>query len=381
MKRQPTQTATAKTKKHRLRTHPTQPIAQRLTYPKVVLPQRFRHSKRTKGLAFSRLRWIRFIPAAMILSIAVAVYIYQPGQYRNDPLLTQAVLGYSTGVSTAGMLTQTNLQRSQNGLGLLALNATLNQAAQTKANDMVARDYWAHNTPDGKEPWFFFKQAGYSYSYAGENLAFGFMTDSDVLTGWMNSGPHRANVLSGNYTEVGFGFASSEDFTDHGPQTVVVALYGKPLAAVAPPAAKTAPAPVPVPAKHAPTPTPSPAQSPAPQPAPPTPAPAPLPSEVKPLPQQTASEAGSPSPAPVTEEAHIRKIQLLTDGNAIWSAGAVVTGLASVIVLWVFQRGFHLHRFIMKGEHYFISHLHLDLTVAAFFVLGAVLLQGVGVVR
>src|SRR4051812_1251162 len=66
------------------------------------------------------------------------------------------VLGYATDVSPSGLVLGTNNQRATAGLGSLALNATLNQAAQAKANDMAGRDYWAHNTPDGATPWTFF---------------------------------------------------------------------------------------------------------------------------------------------------------------------------------------------------------------------------------
>ncbi len=59
-------------------------------------------------------------------------------------------------MSRNGLLISTNTERSSNGLPALSINDKLNQAAQAKANDMVARDYWSHNTPDGQEPWVFF---------------------------------------------------------------------------------------------------------------------------------------------------------------------------------------------------------------------------------
>src|SRR5882762_5752510 len=73
------------------------------------------------------------------------------------------VLGYATDTSVQGLLDGTNTQRTSNGLTALSLNAQLNQAAQAKANDMVARDYWSHNTPDGQTPWTFFAAAGYNF--------------------------------------------------------------------------------------------------------------------------------------------------------------------------------------------------------------------------
>jgi hypothetical protein len=74
---------------------------------------------------------------------------------------------------------------------------------------MAARDYWSHNTPDGQTPWSFITAAGYNYQTAGENLAYGFSTASDTVTGWMNSTEHRANILNGKFKELGVGVEPS----------------------------------------------------------------------------------------------------------------------------------------------------------------------------
>ena len=152
----------------------------------------------------------------------------------NSLFLQPQVLSYATNTSTGGLLASTNVQRTNNGLSGLTLNSKLSQAAQAKANDMVARNYWSHNTPDGQEPWVFISNAGYDYLAAGENLAYGFATSEDTVTGWMNSPGHRANILNSNYQEVGFGMANSSNFVSNGEQTIVVAMYGKPVAAPAP---------------------------------------------------------------------------------------------------------------------------------------------------
>src|SRR5665647_1564760 len=104
------------------------------------------------------------------------------------------VMGYATEMSVQNLLNETNSQRVANSLGSLAINAQLDQAAQTKANDMAARDYWSHNTPDGQTPWTFVTAAGYSYQTVGENLAYGFATSADTVTGWMNSAPHLSLI-------------------------------------------------------------------------------------------------------------------------------------------------------------------------------------------
>lgn len=115
------------------------------------------------------------------------------------------VLGIAYQISTDQLLNDTNQDRAANGLPPLSMNAELTQAAQAKAADMFAKNYWAHFAPDGSTtPWMFIKDAGYSYIYAGENLAKGYTTSDSVVQAWMNSPTHRENMLSKNYKDVGF---------------------------------------------------------------------------------------------------------------------------------------------------------------------------------
>lgn len=136
------------------------------------------------------------------------------------------VLAYSTTMNMQTLLADTNQYRASAGLAPLKLNDQLSRGAQNKAGDMIKNNYWSHVTPNGTQPWYFFQKAGYNYKDAGENLAYGFATDSEVITGWMNSPHHKENVL-GNYTEVGFGFANGEHYQT-GENTVVVAFYATP---------------------------------------------------------------------------------------------------------------------------------------------------------
>ncbi|HZQ29765.1 MAG TPA: CAP domain-containing protein [Patescibacteria group bacterium] len=114
------------------------------------------------------------------------------------------VLGISSDVTTEQLLSFTNQKRQEDGAGALSLNDKLNKAASDKAQDMFAENYWAHNSPTGKTPWVFIKNAGYQYVYAGENLARGFTDSKSVVDAWMASPEHRENMLSRNYNEVGF---------------------------------------------------------------------------------------------------------------------------------------------------------------------------------
>jgi len=110
----------------------------------------------------------------------------------------------------------------------LAISPVLEKAAQLKANDMAEKGYFAHNSPEGKNPWYFFSQAGYSFAYAGENLAVNFTDSVDVSLAWMASPGHRANIMNGNFSEIGI--ATAEGMYQGRPTVFVVQLFGRPVA-------------------------------------------------------------------------------------------------------------------------------------------------------
>lgn len=105
---------------------------------------------------------------------------------------------------TAGQIVElTNAKRAEQGLGPLVYNSLLTQAAQAKAGDMYANNYWAHYSPQGKSPWNFIVSAGYKYIYAGENLARDFNDPGSLVDAWMASPTHRSNILDKNFKEIG----------------------------------------------------------------------------------------------------------------------------------------------------------------------------------
>ncbi|MBP2628329.1 MAG: SCP-like extracellular [Firmicutes bacterium] len=97
-----------------------------------------------------------------------------------------------------------NADRAQNGLKPLKFNSQLTALGEKYAQDMINRNFFSHYNPEGQSPFDRMKQAGISYSYAGENLAINSNVDT-AEKAFMNSPGHRANILSPNYTEVGLG--------------------------------------------------------------------------------------------------------------------------------------------------------------------------------
>lgn len=119
------------------------------------------------------------------------------------------ILGVVT-FSADQVVTLINEERAKNGLLALATNPFLAKAAQAKASDMFANNYWAHNSPTGRTPWSFITAAGYKYVFAGENLARDFNDPRSAVRAWMDSPSHRSNILDENFRETGVAVASGE---------------------------------------------------------------------------------------------------------------------------------------------------------------------------
>lgn len=130
-------------------------------------------------------------------------------------------------VTRTALMNFVNQSREAKGLEPLIENEKLDQAAMLKAQDMVKNSYFAHQSPQGITPWYWFLQSGYNYKYAGENLAIGFINSEEIFDAWYNSPSHKENMLNPNYKE--FGTAILDGNFGGGETTVVVQLFGSPL--------------------------------------------------------------------------------------------------------------------------------------------------------
>ncbi|NBU33584.1 CAP domain-containing protein [bacterium] len=287
------------------------------------------------------------------------------------------VLAYATEMSTSGLLSATNTQRQQNNAPALTLNAKLASAAQAKANDMVARNYWSHTTPDGKDPWVFIDAVNYSYQKAGENLAYGFDSSKDTVVGWMNSPSHRTNMLDSSFREVGFGFANASSFVGTGEETIVVAMYANPTGDAENSTQTTAQPQVQqskIIARSAPTEQPTKQDT-------------VIAGTDKITPQKNSD---STNKQPVTSEStipaalpakRITKLQTITAGVAPWSASLLSGLLLLVVFVWLAKHAYAVKRVLINGEKFLLHHPFIDVGVLLLVGVAILLSQSSGVIK
>ena len=162
---------------------------------------------------------------ASLLVIAVAVLVLECGVVTQLAYVFPST-NFLASVLPGVLATLTNESRASVGVGAVTESPVLDHAAKLAAADMATKGYFAHVSPSGTTPWDWLKQAGYAYSYAGENLAVNF-TDSNALqSAWMASPAHEANIVDPAYTEVGF--ATATGTYDGQPTTFVVEFFGTP---------------------------------------------------------------------------------------------------------------------------------------------------------
>ena len=107
----------------------------------------------------------------------------------------------------AAMLAAVNAERKRAGSPPLTANLRLDGAAQRHAADMLARNYFAHESPEKHTVRERAKDAGYEWRAIGENIAEGQMSVAEVMTTWMHSPGHRRNILDRDFKELGVGLA------------------------------------------------------------------------------------------------------------------------------------------------------------------------------
>ena len=128
----------------------------------------------------------------------------------GSPTGTPAPTGSASG-SAAAVIDLVNAERAKAGCSALRSDPRLAAAAQGHSADMAARDYFSHDTPEGVSFATRISNAGYQWSGAAENIAAGQRDAASVMSSWMNSSGHKANILNCGYQDIGVGVAAATD--------------------------------------------------------------------------------------------------------------------------------------------------------------------------
>lgn len=161
--------------------------------------------------------------------VAVSVILFGSvfllgSSFGTTMFMRKTVLGVQ--MSSGVLIDLTNENRLADNQPALVRNDRLDRAASLKANDMIAKQYFSHDSPDGVTPWYWFRKVGYKFLYAGENLAINFTEAGDVEEAWMKSPLHRANIMNVQFREIGL--AVEEGQYEGHPTLYVVQLFGTP---------------------------------------------------------------------------------------------------------------------------------------------------------
>lgn len=155
--------------------------------------------------------WLCFV-----LLILHVLPIFFFSYLSSDPLFAD--------ITKTAIVELTNEERINLNVSELQHSEILDKAAMLKAQDMFRNQYFAHSSPSGVNPWYWFEQAGYEYEYAGENLAIGFLEPEEVYDGWVNSFSHHQNLVNPNYNEIGVAVLTG--IFKGSRTTIVVQLFG-----------------------------------------------------------------------------------------------------------------------------------------------------------
>ena len=134
-------------------------------------------------------------------------------------------LAYFSTLTDEKIIELTNQERIASGLNPVTANQLLTKAAYDKARAIFAAQEFRHNL-DGIKFSTWIKNAGYNYSYVGENLALDFITSEGAIAAWMKSPTHKKNILNNSFQEIGIAIMEG---LFRGRQTaLIIQIFGAP---------------------------------------------------------------------------------------------------------------------------------------------------------
>lgn len=148
----------------------------------------------------------------MVFLIACALIPCAAAQDKKDDKKKDKKEEFKLSAEEQAVIDGTNAERkkAEKPQPALKMNQKLTEAARKHAENMAAQEKMDH-VLDGKNPADRAKAAGYKFKSLGENVAAGQRTPKDVVQAWMNSPPHRENILKDAYTEIGVAGVKGKD--------------------------------------------------------------------------------------------------------------------------------------------------------------------------
>ncbi|WP_107840849.1 S-layer homology domain-containing protein [Metasolibacillus meyeri] len=157
----------------------------------------------------------KFEPTAYVTRAHLAAFIsrgmaFQKKIEKREFAYDYLVKSYIPTVNEKGnfakeAIVMVNQHRHKHGLKPLQHDPHLTQLAVIKAQDMIQRDYFDHESPHYGAPWDMAELFDYPYTSFGENIARNFNSAQAVTDAWMASTTHRENILKSSYTHIGIG--------------------------------------------------------------------------------------------------------------------------------------------------------------------------------
>ncbi len=142
----------------------------------------------------------------------------------KKPVATQQAAPSKTEVSSSvssyeqKVVELVNVERQKAGLSSLSLDTAISNVARMKSKDMANNNYFAHQSPTYGSAGDMLTKYGIKWSAWGENIASGQRTPQEVVTAWMNSPGHKANIMSTNFSKLGVGYAVNSNGTPYWTQ-------------------------------------------------------------------------------------------------------------------------------------------------------------------
>ncbi|MFC7787119.1 SafA/ExsA family spore coat assembly protein [Rossellomorea sp. GCM10028870] len=160
------------------------------------------------------------------LRIGLSEIIKANPQLSNPDLIYPSQEIYIPGIKgsitiESQVIDLTNQERQKNGLSVLQLDWQLSRVDRYKSRNMRDIGYFSHRSPTYGSPFDMMKSFNVSYIKAAENIAAGQTSPRQVVREWMESPPHRKNILTGSYTHIGVGYAEGGTYGTYWTQMFI----------------------------------------------------------------------------------------------------------------------------------------------------------------